>query len=179
MEESRCEAGDDKGSDSSGTENNTRDIYHTVRDEVIPSIPVQEQEAFLQNVFDELVESFPDLVFTMSQVCDADKLVPVLLISQHRLYNHVPFGAVSRIQIAVHYKSYTVNVLMRQWRCSSFDSVAEIRELCYIIEEYKFCPGINPDHYNREYYDVIRFHINCMIFHSVELIQLIVKCCSS
>jgi len=47
--------------------------------------PLQEQEAFLDAIFNELSGSFPDLVFTASQVHDSGKLVPVLLISQHQL----------------------------------------------------------------------------------------------
>jgi len=82
----------------------------------------------------------------------------VLLISQYRLFNHAPFGAVSHIQAAVHYKFYTVHVLMRQWKFLHFEGVAEITELCQIMEEkseYKFSPGIDPEWYNREYFEVI------------------------
>ena len=128
----------------------------------IPPVSVQEQEAFLHNIYDVLSGCFPDLVLTISQVHDSDKLVPVLLISQYRLFNHAPFGAVSCVQVAVHYKFYTVHVLMRQWKSSHFEGVAEIRELCQIIEEkseYKFCPGIDPDWYNRECFEVIHFYI--------------------
>ena len=134
----------------------------------IPSVSVEDQELFLTKIFDELSGCFPDLVFTVSQVHDADKLVPVLLITQRRLFKHPPFGAVSRVQIAVHYKSYTVHVLMKEWKRSSFETVAEIRELCQIIEDksnFKFCPGIEPDHYNKEYYDVIRFHVQSVRLH--------------
>jgi len=124
--------------------------------------PIQEQEAFLHAIYSELSGSFPDLVFTASQVHDSDKLVPVLLISQRQLFSHPPFGVVSRVQVAVRYKLYNVHVLMRLWKSASFEDVAEIRELCYIMEqksEYKFCPGVEPDHYKKEYHDVIRFHI--------------------
>ena len=81
------------------------------------------------------VMNLVDVFLTLySQVHNSDKLFPVLLINQHRLFNHAPFGAVSRVQAAVHYKFYTVHVLMRQWKSSCFEGVADIRELCKIIE---------------------------------------------
>ena len=83
--------------------------------------PVHEQEAFLYAIFNELQGLFPSLVFTLSQVHDSAKSVPVLQIIQCQLFNHAPFGAVSRVQAAVYYKSYIVHVLMRQWKPSRFE----------------------------------------------------------
>jgi len=87
------------------------DSSHTMRVAIkdeIPTVSVQEQEAFLHNI--HLVDDFLTL---HSQAHDSDKLVPVLLISQRWLFKHVSFGAVSCIQTAVHYKFYIVYVLMR------------------------------------------------------------------
>ena len=42
--------------------------------------PIQEQDAFLHAIYNELGGYFPDLVFTACQVHDSDKSVPVLLI---------------------------------------------------------------------------------------------------
>ena len=72
-------------------------------------------------IFNELQGLFPSLVFTLSQVRDSAKLVPVLQIIQRQLFDYAPFGAVSRVQAAVYYKSYIVHVLMRQWKSSRFE----------------------------------------------------------
>ena len=49
-----------------------------------------------------------------------------------QLFNH---GAVSRVRVTVYYKFCTVHVLMRQRKSPSFENVAQIRELCHIMEE--------------------------------------------
>ena len=75
-----------------------------------------------------------------------------LLISHRKLFNHPTFGAVSRIQVTVSYKSYKAYVLMRQWKYSTFEGVEEIKDLCHTIEEkssYKFCPGLEMHNYNK------------------------------
>ena len=155
--------GDESGPAAAESEDSMRDSYQTERTSCTEEeTPVHEQEAFLYAILNELQGLFPSLVFTLSQVHDSPKSVPVLQISQRQLFNHVLFGAVSRVQAAVYYKSYIGHVLMRQWKSSRFENMAEIRDLCHIMEEkseYKFCPGVERDHYNKEYHDVIRFHI--------------------
>ena len=138
---------------------------HVVRGDLedeLCSVSVEEQQTFLCQINDELSSCFPDLVFTLSHVHDsAEKLIPLLLITQRQLFNHAPFGAVSRVRIAVHYRSYTVHVLMREWKHSRFESVAEIRELCLLFDEkseFRFCPGVDPELYN-EHFDVFHFHV--------------------
>ena len=53
-------------------------------------------------------------------------------------------------------------VMMRLWKEGELDSIDEVFELCNAIGNksmHKFCPGIDPDYYEREYYQAIRFHI--------------------
>ena len=42
-------------------------------------------------------------------------------------------------------------------------SVDDVVELCHMFGKtfkYKFCPGMDPDYYDNEYYKPIRFHIS-------------------
>ena len=67
----------------------------------------------------------------------------------------------SRIKGYVQYKERSVHVMMRLWRKQSFESTEGIVALCKIIRgnSHKFCPGIDPELYLKEYKEVIRFHI--------------------
>ena len=99
---------------------------------------------------------------------------PVLTISQHHLSVHLPHGILSRIQGYVQYNEYSVHVMMRLWRKQSFESTKDIIALCKIIggNSRKFCPGIDPELYLKEYKEVIRFrikslHLTDLPFHCV------------
>ena len=129
----------------------------------LPAVAIEIQKDFLTSIRAGVTQRFPELSFVMSYVSvDSSTKVPVLMISQRRLFVHPPYGMVSRIQGYVEYKIYSVHVLMRLWRKECFENIEEITALCEIIGEgsnYKFCPGINSEQYMKEYYDVIRFHI--------------------
>ena len=84
----------------------------------------------------------------------------------------------SRIQGYMQYKEYSVHVMMRLWRKQSFESTEDIVDLCKIIggNSHKFCPGIDPELYLKEYKEVIRFHIKSVRltdfpFHRVDSVK--------
>ena len=87
---------------------------------------------------------------------------PVLIVTHRRLFYHPPFGFTSRIQITLHGYSYVAHVLMIKWKSGVVQTIEEAEDLFDKFTDkasYKFCPGIDPDDYYKEYYEVIRFHI--------------------
>ena len=52
--------------------------------------------------------------------------------------------------------------MMRLWSEGEIKSIDGVMDLCTIFgrkSSYKFCPGIDPVHYEDEYHKVISFHI--------------------
>ena len=123
------------------------------------TVSSQEEESFLQSVFEHVSVCFPELALTMAVNSSGS---PVLTITQKNLFNHPPFGLTSHIQVVVQYSSYTASVLMRTWKVGEVRSVEDIIELSHDFSNksvYKFCPGIDPQHYEEEYHEILRFHI--------------------
>ena len=120
----------------------------------------EEQEMdFTEAVMNE-EKNFPSLAFALA--VDGDGEEPVVVISQRRLANHPPYGLVSRAQITIKKNKYSASVLMKEWDSGELCSREDIHNLCnkFIAEtKYKFCPGLDPEQYQQEYFDKIRFHI--------------------
>ena len=117
-----------------------------------------QQADILQSMVQGVADAFPDLIFAMATGGEQ----PLLQISQRQLHNHPLFGMVSRVQITVQYNLYTAYVMMRKWESGSLANGEDLAILCTKFSsksEYKFCPGLNPEHYETEYYATIRFHI--------------------
>ena len=126
-----------------------------------PSIDVEMQEEFLKSLCDNLSVHYSELLFSMaSGVMDgvSTTTVPVMLIARKTHY-HPPYGLVLRIQVTVRYKAYTIFVLMREWKKETFESIDNLDAVYMMIENNKFCPGIEMNHYMTNYYECIRFHI--------------------
>jgi len=119
--------------------------------------PLLSQQAYiLQSMVGSVMNTFPDLAMATG----GER--PLLQISQQQLYNHPPFGMVSRVQITVQYNYYTAYVLMRKWESGTLTSIEDLTMVCLKFSsksEHKFCPGINPEDYETEYFAAIRFHI--------------------
>ena len=117
-----------------------------------------QQTDILMSLMQGVVDSFPDLNFAMATGDEQ----PLLQISQRQLHHHPPFGMISRVQVTVQYNLYIAYVMMRKWESGSLASGEDLASLCVKFSsksEYKFCPGLNPEQYETEYYAVIRFHI--------------------
>lgn len=120
-----------------------------------------EKEKFLRNFIDSTSQDFPELAFSLgfNGLVSND---PILTITQRNLFDHPPFGFTSRVQITMQYKNYKVHILMRLWEEGELESIQDVFELCTIFSnksQYKFCPGIDPDYYEEQYHQPIRFHI--------------------
>ena len=125
---------------------------------VIPVPSFVKQAETLEAMMQNAERHFPDLVFTMVTTDEQ----PLLQISQRQLYNHPPFGMVSCVQISCRYNTYIAYVLMREWEIGSLGNNEDLNILCLKFcdsSEYKFCPGLNAENYEREYYASIQFHI--------------------
>ena len=65
---------------------------------------------------------------------------------------------VSRVQVTVQYNFYIAYVMMRRWESGILVSSKDLITMCLKISaksEYKFCPGVNPEQYETEYYVTI------------------------
>ena len=155
--------GEDEGETGGASVSRHVDASELANTVNLSAVAIETQNDFLTSIHEGVSRRFPELSFVMSHVSiDSNTKIPILMISQRRLFVHPPYGTVSRIQGCVQYKTYSVHVLMRLWRKERFENIEEITSLCEIIGEgshYKFCPGIKPEQYMKEYYDVIRFHI--------------------
>ena len=171
----REEAGNDDIEDSAEQEL----LRSPVRVEM-PNVSTETQEIFLRNISDNLSVRFLELAFTMTcAMVDSTRYVSVLMINQRNLFYHPPFGMISRVQVSVQYRSYVAHVLMRVWKSGTFESLEDVAAVCQMIgvnSTYKFCPGIGPDEYEKEFHSVIRFHIKSVQitdfpFHRVDSIN--------
>ena len=91
---------------------------------------------------------------------------------------------VSRVQVTVQYNFYTAYVMMRKWESGILVSSKDL--IISGKSEYKFCPGVNPEQYETEYYAAIQFHIksvcktefpftradsvNCLLWHPMQML---------
>ena len=85
-----------------------------------------------------------------------------VMITQRTLNLHPLFGYMSRIQVSISGFQYKVHVMMKKWDSGVLDSIADLLELCRKFSadsDYKFCPGIDPQHYKLYYYEMIRFDL--------------------
>jgi len=128
-------------------------------------VDVEVQEKFLNELRDCLHARYPELLFSMASgkmdgVSTVD--IPVMLIAQKTLHHHPPYGLVSRVQVTVQYKVYTISMLMRVWRKEAFESFDDLDAVCKMVgnnTKHKFCPGIKMNRYLSEYKESIGFHI--------------------
>ena len=113
-------------------------------------------------------------------VDSSPRRVPFLLNTQRTLHYHPPYGMVSRIQVTVQYKTYTVCVMMRIWRKEVFESIEDLADICKMIgngTNFKFCPGIEVNHYMSEYHHFIRYHIKSVRKTDFPFLQVDSKTC--
>ena len=123
---------------------------------------------------------FLELAFTITRaMVDSTRYVSVLVINQRNLFYHPPFGMILCVQVSIQYRSYVAHILMRVWKSGTVENLEDVIALCQMIgvnSTYKFCPGIEPDEYEKEFHSVIRFHIKSVRvtdfpFHRVDSIN--------
>ena len=123
---------------------------------------------------------FPSLAFMLST--DIESNQPVVVVTQRELANHPPFGLVSRVQVTITGRKYIVHILMRTWESGELDGRDSIHAVCnkFVANtEYKFCPGLDPEEYQKEYFERIRFHIKSVRettspFHRVDSVNCVI-----
>ena len=123
---------------------------------------------------------FPSLAFTLST--DIESNQPVVVVTQRELANHPPFGLMSRVQVTITGRKYIVHILMRMWESGELDGRDSIHAVCnkFVANtEYKFCPGLDPEEYQKEYFERIRFHIKSVRettspFHRVDSVNCVI-----
>ena len=118
---------------------------------------------FYEDVLQE-EKHFPSLGFMLAIDINSKQsvIVPVIVVTQRELANHPPFGLVSRVQVNITGRKYIVHILMREWEFGELEGRESIHALCNKLvanPEYKFCPGIDPEVYQSEYFRKIRFHL--------------------
>ena len=116
-------------------------------------------KSFHREVCDTVAKRFPELCFVAVQDFSGNSMI---VITQRTLNHHPHFGYVSRIRVIILAFQYEVHVIMRKLESGVFESVANVQELCNKFSaqsNYKFCPGIDPQHYKLHYYEAIRFDI--------------------
>ena len=104
--------------------------------------------------------NFPSLAFTLA--VEGGNEEPVVVISQRRPAKYPLYSLVSRVQITIKQNKYLVHILMREWDSGELCSKDDIHNLCnkFVSEtKYKFCPRLDIEQYQQEYFDKIRFHI--------------------
>ena len=86
-----------------------------------------------------------------------DNKEATLMVTQHELHHHPPFGYTSRIHLVIKGNQYSVNVLGIKFQSGLVSSGAEVHELCRMFSnQSQFCPGIEWDFYEEHYHSVIR-----------------------
>lgn len=110
-------------------------------------------------------QHFPELAFVLGY--NGDTKEPTLNVTQREVHQHSPFGYTSRIHLIINRNEYTVNVLGNHFQSGSLQSEAHVHELCKMFSNqapFKFCPGINWEHYEDHYHNVIRYHLKSVRF---------------
>ena len=106
--------GPDLGPDPVDNSENLQRLSTNSAIELDASVDVTIQEDFLRKLRDNVSAHFPELSFAMARGVVGATEIPVLLITQQIIYFHPPYGMVSRIQVSVQYKRYTIYILMRK-----------------------------------------------------------------
>ena len=114
---------------------------------------------FHREVCEMRARCFPELCFAAVEDSSGNSMV---MITQRTLNLHPPFGYMSRIRVSISGFQYEVHVMMKKWDSGVLDSIADLSELCKKFSadsDYKFCPGIDLQHYKLHYYEMIRFDL--------------------
>ena len=108
-------------------------------------------------------QRFKGLVFALGHT--GMEGTKTLTITQRELHCHPPFGYTSRVHIVLIGNDYKVNLLGTEFISGTLFTETDVYKLCEMFSDesplspYKFCPGINWDHYEEHYHRVIRFHL--------------------
>lgn len=117
---------------------------------------------------------FKDLCFITRNHCpQSTSTVPVLEIIQKATFDVPPAGHISVARILLYqiesmeYR-YETQILFTTFNSGTIHTAKEFLDICSIISEkaeYKFCPGLNVDHYYEYFFAIIRYHVeSCRVW---------------
>lgn len=84
-----------------------------------------------------------------------------LVVEKVNLHYHPPAGYVSRLRLIVNEEwKYYLQVLLSSTETGQLGCTEDFIQLCkrMVEGEYKFCPGIDPEIYDKEFYAKIKYH---------------------
>jgi len=144
--------------------NSCADVEQTEIEQVPPtslscSYPLSGGGLQLERIYSIEQQHFPELMFALCYTGDGKE--QILTVTQREVYEHPPFGFTSRVHLAITGKEYTLKVLGNHLQSGMLQSEADVHELCRMMSNqspFKFCPGIDCEHYESHYHNVIRFH---------------------
>ena len=114
----------------------------------------------LEDVFFVEEQRFKELAFVKGY--SGPEKSPVFVITQRKLFYHPPFGYTSRVTITVKENKYVINVLAFHLESGELANSEDAHELCNkfsCLSSFKFCPGIEWNLYEQQYFQVIRYHL--------------------
>ena len=164
-EDVTCEAADTRTSNPStmhvvtGVEQGSVvDSVDEQRPSKIDECDKAKNERFHSEICYKLASIFPDLCFVKAHDNSGNSMV---VITQRTLMFHPPMGFTSRIQVTIRGSEYEVHVMLRKAESGMLESIMDAQELCNrfsVKSNYKFCPGIDPQHYRSYYLKPIQFN---------------------
>ena len=122
-------------------------------------------ELQLERIFLNEEQHFPELAFMPGYTGDTKE--PTLTVTQREVHQHLPFGYISRIHLIIKGNECTVNVLGNYFQSGLLQSETDVHELCSMFSNhspFKFCHGIDWEHYEDHYHSVIRYHLKSVRF---------------
>jgi len=135
---------------------------------------------------------FEDLLFIQRNNPKSSPITPVLEILQQTMFTMPPAGHISVARILLYPTDetfsfrYETQILYTAFRSGTVCSRKEFLSICKVISKkagFKFCHGIDVNHYYSHYYPVIRYNVekchmwnhlfecidskNCLLWHEL------------
>jgi len=128
----------------------------------------------IEIIVDEGVACFEDLLFIRRNNSENSPTFPVLEVNQKTTFSVPPAGHLSVGRI-LRYPTgdtstyrYEIQILFTAYQNGTVSSVKDFLSICKVISkkaDFKFCSGIDVDHYYSHYYAVIRYNIkSCCVW---------------
>ena len=157
--------------------------FFTLENETSSAVPLLESNggtsgtshpASIETLVAEGEAHFEDLLFLRRNNLKSSPTAPVLEVVQQTMFSVPPAGHMSVGRIMLYptddtssYK-YQTQILFTTFQSGTVSSVKEFLNICNALSkkaEFKFCHGIDVDHYYSHYYAVIRYNIeSCRVW---------------
>ncbi|XP_065903644.1 uncharacterized protein [Dysidea avara] len=138
------------------------------RDDVIEPerITATQSSSSLTSYISQGESHYEDLCFIPRKCSDSASSRPILEVIQKTTFDVPPAGHISVARVLLYrmeasYK-YETQVLFTTINNGTISTAKEFLDACGVISEkngYKFCPGLNVQHYHEYFFAVIRYHL--------------------